>query len=313
MSKSKKPIGLGKGLGALLPSVDFSDEKRRDLQTEGESKDDKFLLTLSVEKIRANPYQPRDEFDKEALEDLKNSILEHGLIQPITVRKSINGYELVSGERRLRATIEAGLKTIDCYVKNVDSDNKMLELAIIENVQRENLNPIEVANGYQRLMEECSYTQEEVSKKVSKDRSTVTNFLRLLKLPEKIQESLRKRIISMGHARALLALGDQPKMLAAWQEITERKLSVRQTEALVKDIEAGKKIAKKKSKESPVTKEVEIVLEDTANRLRQSFGTNVKITPKSKESGIISFEFYSQDDLERLIEIFDELEKKQNG
>lgn len=313
MSKSKKPIGLGKGLGALLPSVDFSDEKRRDLQTEGESKEDKFLLTLSVEKIRANPYQPRDEFDKEALEDLKNSILEHGLIQPITVRKSINGYELVSGERRLRATIEAGLKTIDCYVKNVDSDNKMLELAIIENVQRENLNPIEVANGYQRLMEECSYTQEEVSKKVSKDRSTVTNFLRLLKLPEKIQESLRKRIISMGHARALLALGDQPKMLAAWQEITERKLSVRQTEALVKDIEAGKKIAKKKSKESPVTKEVEIVLEDTANRLRQSFGTNVKITPKSKESGIISFEFYSQDDLERLIEIFDELEKKQNG
>lgn len=310
MSKAKK-IGLGKGLGALLPSVDFSDEKKRSY-SEGNDTNENFLLTLDIEKIRANPYQPRDEFDAQALEDLKNSILEHGLIQPVTVRKSINGYELVSGERRLRATKEAGIKTIECYVMNIESDKKMLELAIIENVQRENLNPIEVANGYQRLIEECSYTQEEVSKRVSKDRSTVTNFLRLLKLPEKVQESLRKRLISMGHARALLALNDRPQMLSAFQIITEKKLSVRQTEALIRDIVSGKSVNDKKQKKSPVSKETLIVLEDTANKLRQSFGTNVKITPKSKESGVISFEFYSQDDLERLIDIFNELKTNDN-
>jgi ParB family chromosome partitioning protein len=310
MSKQKK-IGLGKGLGALLPSVDFSDEKKRNF-TEGSESNENFLLTLDIEKIRANPYQPRDEFDRQALEDLKNSILEHGLIQPVTVRKSINGYELVSGERRLRASKEAGLKTIECYVMNIESDREMLELAIIENVQRENLNPIEVANGYHRLIEECSYTQEEVSKKVSKDRSTVTNFLRLLKLPEKVQESLRKRLISMGHARALLALNDQAQMLAAYQIIIDKKLSVRQTESLVRDIASGKKVNEKKQKKSPVSNDTLIVLEDTANKLRQSFGTNVKITPKSKESGVISFEFYSQDDLERLIDIFNELTDNTN-
>lgn len=310
MAKSKK-TGLGKGLGALLPSVDFSDEQKKKY-TEESNPNENFLLTLNIEKIRANPYQPRDEFDEQALDDLKNSILEHGLIQPITVRKSINGYELVSGERRLRASKDAGLKNIECYVMNIESDKKMLELAIIENVQRENLNPIEVANGYQRLIEECNYTQEEVSKRVSKERSTVTNFLRLLKLPEKVQESLRKRIISMGHARALLALDDQTQMLSAFKAITDKKLSVRQTESLIRDIAAGKKLPEKKKKTSPVNKETQIVLEDTANKLRQSFGTNVKITPKSKESGVISFEFYSQDDLERLIEIFGNLGDKYN-
>lgn len=310
MVKSKK-TGLGKGLGALLPSVDFSDEQKKKYNEES-NPNENFLLTLNIDKIRANPYQPRDEFDEQALDDLKNSILEHGLIQPITVRKSINGYELVSGERRLRASKEAGLTSIECYVMNIDSDKKMLELAIIENVQRENLNPIEVANGYHRLIEECNYTQEEVSKRVSKERSTVTNFLRLLKLPDKVQESLRKRIISMGHARALLALEDQTQMLSAFKAITDKKLSVRQTESLIRDIAAGKKLPEKKIKQSPVNKETQVVLEDTANKLRQSFGTNVKITPKSKESGVISFEFYSQDDLERLIDIFGNLGEQYN-
>lgn len=308
MAKKKRsqPV-LGKGLGALLPSVDFSDENKSNDNISPEETQDRFLINLKIDKIRTNPYQPRDEFDSQALNDLKESILEHGVIQPITVRKSINGYELVSGERRLRASKDAGLAEIPAYVLTFESDNKMLELALIENLQRENLNPIEIANGYQRLIEECSYTQEEVSKKVSKERSTVTNFLRLLKLPEKIQDSLRKKEISMGHARALLALSEQAKMIAAWKEIVDYKFSVRQTEKLVRDIESGKKTDKKNKKKSPVSREIQIVLEDTANKLRQSYGTNVKITPKSKESGVISFEFYSQDDLERLVDIFDSL------
>ncbi len=320
--KEKIKHGLGKGLGALIPSVEFSKDKGFKISTQEEAKTSEKggVSTIEIDKITRNPYQPRKDFEPAALEELKQSILKHGVIQAIAVRTSINGYELISGERRLRASIAAGLKEIPAYILHDISDKQMLEIALIENVQRENLNPIEVAHGYNRLIEECSYTQEQVAERVGKDRSTITNFLRLLKLPESIQEHLRTKKISMGHARALLGLGDHAKMIAAGREVIESELSVRATESLVKDIEKGKLkftydgkklIPQAKEKKEIVSKEVALQLEEIENRLRQAFGTNVKINPKNAESGSIEFEFYSIDDFERIIDIFENVNKLQ--
>ncbi len=322
--KEKVKHGLGKGLGALIPTVEFSKDKGFKLAPkveEEESPSEQSLAKLiDVDKIKKNPYQPRTEFDAEELENLKNSIIAHGLISPIAVRYSINGYELISGERRLRAFILAGMKKITAYIINVKSDEEMLELAIIENVQRENLNPIEVAHGYNRLIEEYKYTQEQVAERVGKDRSTVTNFLRLLRLPDSVQDMLRGKKISMGHARALLGINDKSHIIAAAKEIIDKGLSVRATETLVKDIEIGKvkfafdgkKITTQKEKKEIVEKEVALQLEEIENRLRQQFGTNVRVIPKTKTTGIVEFEFYSIDDFDRLIELF-EIEKDTNA
>jgi ParB family chromosome partitioning protein len=320
MAKKKKKIqpGLGKGLGALLPSIDYKREKGFSVKPDEEEKVEGGKIALiDCDKVEFNPYQPRRDIDKQALEDLKNSILQHGVIQPITVRRSIRGYELIAGERRLRATIEAGIKKIPAYILVVETGVEMLELALIENLQRENLNPIEIANGYQRLIDECQLTQEEVAAKVGKDRTTVTNFLRLLRLPEKIQNSLRNKELSMGHARTLLGLDKKSDMINAYDEVMNKKLSVRATETLVRDIDTGKikfteNGRKQKVSQKPkpkVDEETALVLEDFSNKLRQSFGTKVRISPKSKESGTIEFEFYSKDDLERLLELFTKLEK----
>lgn len=321
--KDKIKHGLGKGLGALIPSVEFNKEKGFKVSpvssSEGEKKGT--VTLIDIDKIKRNPYQPRRDFDPEALEELKNSILKHGVIQAIAVRHSINGYELISGERRLRASIAAGLKKIPAYVLEDVSDKQMLELALIENVQRENLNPIEIAHGYNRLIEECNYTQEQVAERVGKDRTTVTNFLRLLKLPESIQELVREKKLSMGHARTLLALDDPAKIIAASHEILEKELSVRATENLVRDIQKGKvkftydgkRIAPQKEKQEVLPKESALQLEEIENRLRHLFATNVKIIPKNQESGTIEFEFYSIDDFERLIEIFEKVNQKDNN
>jgi len=320
--KEKVKHGLGKGLGALIPTVEFSKDKGFKLapKVEEETTSEQGLAKLiDVDKIRKNPYQPRTEFDPDELENLKNSIITHGLISPIAVRYSINGYELISGERRLRAFTLAGLKKIPAYIINVKSDEEMLELAIIENVQRENLNPIEVAHGYNRLIEEYKYTQEQVAERVGKDRTTVTNFLRLLRLPETVQDMVRGKKISMGHARALLGINELSHIIATSKEIVEKGLSVRATESLVKDIELGKvkfsfdgkRIASQKEKKEVVEKDVALQLENIENRLRQQFGTNVRIIPKTKTTGIVEFEFYSIDDFDRLIELF-EIEKDTN-
>lgn len=314
--KEKIKHGLGKGLGALIPSVEFSKDKGFKIapQAEEEKIDDNELVKMiDVDKIIKNPYQPRTEFDQEELDNLKNSIKTHGLISPIAVRHSISGYELISGERRLRAVTLLGMKKIPAYILDVKTDEEMLELAIIENVQRENLNPIEVANGYNRLIEECKYTQEQVSERVGKDRSTVANFLRLLKLPDPVQDMLRLKKLSMGHARALLALSEASRISAASKEVIEKGLSVRATEALVKDIESGrvkftydgKRIAPGKEKKEVVTKEVALQLEEVENRLRHVYGTNVKVHPKTPQSGTIELEFYSIDDFERLTELLE--------
>lgn len=321
----KTHTGLGKGLGALLtssfevsgtglkftPSPDNSDAPIS--VSDGNSQP--ATPQIKVNEIVHNPYQPRKEFDSDALEDLKNSILEFGVIQPITVRPSLNGYELISGERRLRASILAGLDTIPAHIINVTEDVEMMAMALIENVQRHDLNPIEIANGYNQLIEDCNLTQEEVAKKVGKDRSTITNSLRLLKLPEKIQDSLRNLEISTGHARAMLALSSTQKMLLAWQEVMDKGLSVRATEKLVRDIEEGKFVSDLDSPSLPkkprlakwdkanVPPEVATVLEARENSLRHIFGTQIRINPKDEKSGKIEIEFYSPDDLERILDM----------
>lgn len=311
MSKSKKiQTGLGKGLGALISTVEISEKGFRIKSVDkDESEKRESLPFIEVSKIRANPYQPRKDFDKQALDDLKNSILEHGVIQPVTLRRLVDGYELIAGERRLRASKEAGLDRIPAYIIDVEDGTTSLEMALIENVQRENLNPIEIAHGYQRLIDECKLTQEQLATKVGKERSTITNFLRLLRLPEKIQGSLRKKELSMGHARALLAITDTTNMLWAWQEIAGKNLSVRATEDLAKKIETGKlspdnnKYKEQKTKQL-VSPQEAVILADNENKLRHIYGTQVRITPKTKDSGTFEFDFYSKDDLERLLDMF---------
>ncbi len=322
-SKKPKKSALGKGLGALLPNIQFSDKgfKIFDDESNIEIKKEDNLAEIPVSKIVFNPYQPRKKFDEKALEELKNSIIENGVISPITVRRSVNGYELIAGERRLRASVMAGLEKIPAYIRGIDDDVDMLQLALIENLQREDLNPIETANGYRRLINEHNLTQEQVAVKIGKDRSTITNFLRLLKLPQKIQDSLSNGEISTGHARALLPLTNTELMLFAWKEIIKNALSVRATERLVRDLIANKikPLGDKEKKEEDerkkdgkihVTQETALVLRDYENKLRHTFATNVKITTKSKESGTIHIDFYSKDDFERILELFSQIENK---
>lgn len=316
--KAKKPV-LGKGLAALLTNIEISDKGIKFKPDEIEEKKTENFALIDIAKISKNPYQPRTDFDKQALEDLKNSIIENGVITAISVRRAVNGYELIHGERRLRASILAGLTKIPAYILEVKSDVELLTLALLENVQRADLNPIETANGYQRLIEECNLTQEQVAMKIGKDRSTITNFLRLLKLPQKIQTSIRNNEITQGHAKALLSLSDTKQMLNAWSEIINKNLSVRATENLVKKLTASKQSERtnQSSKEDVlkdgkmhVSYETALVLKDYENKLRHIFGTQVKIITKSNESGSIQLDFYSKDDFERIIDLLNFVETK---
>jgi len=315
--------GLGKGLGALIREDLEKDDAGHIITSKKDNKqnnevdfDNNGNNLIDVDKIITNPFQPRKEFNEDALEDLKNSILQHGVIQPISVRKALNGYELIAGERRLRATIKAGLKKIPAYVLDVRTGTEMLEIAIIENVQRENLNPIEVAYGYQRLIEECNFTQEQVAVKMGKNRSTVTNFLRLIKLPEKIKNYIRNNKISFGHAKALLSLDSNEIMLEVVEEVINNELSVRATENYIKNYDPNQKDLliveqnkeSNKSKTENKTTPTNPIIIDLEDRLRHIFGTEVKIKSKNNESGSIEIDFYSKDDLDRLIELWGKLE-----
>jgi ParB family chromosome partitioning protein len=288
---------LGRGLGALLPA---------DNGGEGAHESNARMMNIQVELIEANPFQPRMEFDQKALNELKESIRSKGVIQPISVRRLDNGkFQLVAGERRLRAVRELGIATIPAYILDIDSNEDLLEIALIENIQREYLNPIETALGYQRLIEECNLTQEDVAKKIGKDRTTITNFLRLLKLPRIIQDSLQHGEIAMGHARALLALNNEKEMIQLWKKVVEKKYSVRQVERAVKEILELKKKKSGENSEQP-SKRRNIYYQKFENMLREKLGTKVKIKSK-KEGGSIEIEFYSKEDLQRLIELFDEI------
>lgn len=274
---------LGKGLNALITS---------NLVEEGEQ-----VTDAQLQEIRPNPYQPRKEFDPEALEELAESIKEHGIIQPLIVRKSIKGFELVAGERRLRAAEKAGLTSVPVIVKSY-SDQQLMEIALIENLQRENLNPLEEADAYHRLIEHCSFTQEQLAQKVGKSRPHVANMLRLLHLPEEIRRMVADSKLSMGHARALLSVEDSKVQWQLSNDVVKNDLSVRQLEELVKNLRVSRETKVKK----PLKKEAGLV--QLEERLRNKFGTAVQIK-KGNKKGKIEIEFYSNEDLQRLLELLE--------
>ena len=288
---------LGRGLKALLPDEGFvsvSQVEEQELPQEGG------VGTLPIEKIRANPFQPRKEFDETALEELKNSIIENGVIQPVTVCRDGEGYQLISGERRLRAVMLAGFRFIPAYIIEAHDDSVKLELALIENIQREDLNAIEVALALKSLTTKCNLSQEEIAQKVGKNRSTVSNFLRLLKLPLQIQDSIRNREISSGHARALINLPGEQQQMKVWKQILANQLSVRQTEALVNRMFKDQASSKP---QSATSSERSSHLSDLESLLRNNLATKVRIVEKKEGKGEIHIQYFSHDDLERLLEI----------
>ena len=299
MMTYQKKTGLGKGLSALLDDTEVVENKRQQISSEGSS-----LGTIShiqISQVEVNPFQPRTEFEAEALKELSDSIKLQGLIQPITVRKSgQNSYQLISGERRLRASKLAGLSQIPAYIRTAN-DQQMLEMALIENIQRENLNAIEVALSFQRMIEECSLKQEELGDRVSKSRSTVTNYLRLLRLPPSIQASIRDSEISMGHARALISVEDVDKQLYIHQEIIDKGLSVRRVEELVREIQKPGNKVKAAKKPANMSFQFQKIQDDLASK----FGTRVKLKVQDKGTGAIEIPFMSEDDLNRILEMLD--------
>lgn len=301
---SNKRAALGRGLSALLPGNEESSEEGRDA---GPRRfEDRVRLVgrvadIDVATIQPNPYQPREHFDETALDELAASIRQLGIIQPITVRVLDDGrYELISGERRLRAARRAGVTRIPAYVRDADIE-EMLEMALVENVQREELNPVEVAIGYHRLMEECELTQEQVAQKVGKNRATITNFLRLLRLPPQVQAALRDRTVSMGHARALINIEEEEVQNALLSEIIEKDLSVRQVEDRVRKLrDEGRQPASSTAAEAPVRDQLE--LEAYTKRLRSHLSTKVQIKHRGKDGGRIEIAYFSDDDLERILD-----------
>ncbi|WNB92093.1 ParB/RepB/Spo0J family partition protein [Bacillus sp. NEB1478] len=277
--------GLGKGLQALLPQTEANEEAE--------------VMEVSIKELRPNPYQPRKVFDPKAIDELKDSILEHGILQPIVVRKSIKGYEIVLGERRYRAASQAGLKTIPVIVKDY-TEQKMMEVALIENLQREDLNPVEEGQAYQKLIDHLKVTQEELSVRVGKSRPHIANHIRLLQLPKPVLELLSNGQISMGHGRALLGLKKKTKMQQLVQKTMENGLNVRQLEKLIQDINRNVSRGTKKK-----TSENNVFLQEKESSLRDRLGTAVTIK-KTKRKGKIEIEFFSQDDLERILEILEQ-------
>lgn len=298
MSKkpAKKRNALGRGLGALLDdSPSFEQPKSRIDPTKISN-----LSEIPIDKIETNPFQPRTDFDQTALNELADSIKVQGIIQPITVRKlSRDQYQLISGERRLQASKIAGLSTIPAYIRTAD-DQQMVEMALIENIQRENLNAIEIALSYQRLITECKLKQEELGERVGKNRTTVTNYLRLLKLPPDIQIGVRDGKISMGHARALIGLENADMQLTVYKKIIQQDLSVRKVEELVRNF--GESANKPKDKPG---KEQDYETKKVQNQLSSHFGTKVVINSNDKHKGKIQIPFNSVDDLNRILEIID--------
>ena len=289
MAKATRKQALGRGLSALLkdtPNMNAATDKNA-VKSVGS------IIDLELDTIEVNPFQPRTYFDEEALRELANSIKELGVIQPITVRKlEGNKFQLVSGERRFRASKLIGNKTIPAYIR-LANDQEMLEMALVENIQRKNLDPIEVALSYQRLIDEIQLTQENLSIRVGKKRSTVTNYLRLLKLDPILQTGMRDGFISMGHGRAMINVNDSEDQLAIYEKILREKLSVRQTEDLVKNLKSGK-IAKPKKKMVPA------FVKNSLKDINEYFGHKVDVTLSANGKGKISIPFHSEEDFNRI-------------
>lgn len=293
---NKRKGGLGRGLSAML-SNDVKDEMKKEIEQVSN------INLLPLAQIETNPFQPRMEFEEEALNELADSIKVHGIIQPITVRKFSEGqYQLISGERRLRASKIAGLIEIPAYIRKAN-DEQMIEMALIENIQRQDLNPIEIALSYKRMMEELHLKQEELGDKVGKKRTTVANFVRLLKLPAEIQIALRDRKISIGHAKPLITIENPIHQLSVFQDIMNKELSVRQTEELIRNLQNPQKNAPKKREPASTN---EILLRDLEEKLEDKFGNHVVLVQNSLTGkGEMKIAFNSTEDLNRIIELLE--------
>ncbi|WP_349409001.1 ParB/RepB/Spo0J family partition protein [Pseudalkalibacillus sp. SCS-8] len=276
--------GLGKGINALFPS--------------NESELEQEIQEVKIGDIRPNPYQPRKTFDSKAIQELKESIETHGILQPIVVRKSIKGYEIVVGERRYRAAKECGMKKIPVLVRDLD-EQKMMELALIENLQREDLNPIEEGQAYASLMQELELTQEQLASRLGKSRPHIANHLRLLQLPSLVQQLLAEKKLSMGHGRALLALKNKANVSKVVQKVMKENLSVRQVESLVQQM--NQNVPRETTKQKP---EKNVFVRESEERLRERFGTPVSIR-QSKQKGKIEIDFFSKEDLDRILELLE--------
>ena len=296
MTKAVKKQALGRGLSALLKDPD------NDINSVADKNADKLvgnIIELDIESIEINPFQPRTNFNEDTLQELAKSIKELGVIQPITVRKlDFNTYQLISGERRLRASKLIGLKTIPSYIR-LANDNESLVMALVENIQRHDLDPIEVAISYQRLIEEIKLTQEELSERVGKQRSTITNYLRLLKLDPIIQTGMRDGFISMGHGRALINIDNQDVQSDIYHKVVTQNLSVRETEALVKNYQESLK-----PKASKSTKSNSFEIKDTDKKvIANYFGTKVDVKVAGNGKGKISIPFHSEEDFNRILKL----------
>lgn len=297
---SNKRNALGRGLSALLENSATDITSRSELgssQTIAGS-----IANIPLDKIEANPFQPRNEFEAQRLQELSDSIKEQGIIQPVTVRKlGHDKYQLISGERRFRASKLAGLQSIPAYIR-IANDQAMLEMAIVENIQRENLNALEIGLSYKRLIDDCNISQEELSVKVGKNRTTVTNYLRLLKLPPTIQAGIRDEKISMGHARALINVEDPLSQIAIYNDIIRQDLSVRRTEEMVRDnVKPSKKKESKNTNQKNISPEYKKVQKDLSERL----DSKVEIKIETAGKGKILIPFLSDEDLNRIIELLD--------
>lgn len=303
MSKKK---ALGRGLSALLSDNTPEEKLEVDIQSPGpapvtaKNAEASGIAEIPVDEIEVNPFQPRTHFDQEALQELSESIKVHGIIQPITVRRlTANQYQLISGERRFQASKLAGLKTIPAYIRSAN-DQQMLEMALIENIQRENLNAIEIALSYQRLISECSLKQDELGERVGKNRATVTNYLRLLRLPPDIQIAVRDNRLSMGHARAIINVESPEKQLYIFKKTLEDDLSVRKVEELVREMSPKK--AEKPDEKASATSAPNREITQLQSRLSSHFGTRV-VVKSDGGKGEIKIPFLSVEDLNRIIDI----------
>ncbi|MBU3091152.1 ParB/RepB/Spo0J family partition protein [Clostridium sp. CM028] len=278
-----KKFGLGKGLGALIPEEESTEDSSN-------------VFKISMNLIKANKDQPRKNFDPEKISELAQSIKEHGVIQPIILNKEDDVYIVVAGERRFRAAKSIGLAEIPAIIMNINN-KEVLEISLIENIQREDLNPIEEAIAYKKLLTEFNLTQEEISKKVSKSRTAITNCMRLLNLDERVQDYIIDGVISEGHGRAILGISDRQLQYQIAQMVIDDNLNVRETERLVKNFgnEKPQKVVKNEN---------DIYYKDIMNRLENRFGTKVLINSKNKNKGKIEIEYYSEEDFERILEVF---------
>ena len=300
---SAKKMGLGRGLNTLIPKAPIVDEedieqvkKKVSRSSKTKKKEEtKKELTLPIDKIEPNPDQPRNQFDEDTLQELADSIKQYGMLQPILVTPKDDFYEIIAGERRWRAAKQAGLNEVPVMIRKYN-ENEIVEIALIENIQRDNLNPIEEAMAYKRLMEEFELKQDEVATKVSKSRASITNSLRLLKLDPRVQKMLEEEMISTGHARALLAISNKDKQYEIAQKVFDEKLSVRDIEKLVKDLHKPPKPPKEENRT------LQAIYQEISERLKQSLSTKVSVSAKQNGAGKIEIEFYNHEDLERLLE-----------